>query len=201
MSEASIRFTREHEWVMMRNGIATIGISDFAQNQLGDIVSIELPKVGSTFKQMQAMAIVDSVKASSDIFSPLSGVVSEINENLLEQPELINQSPYESGWMLKIKPSQHSEFDSLMTKEDYDRFVGEESEKKKIKRDEYKISQVNDKANREGDDNNIMNYVPTTKQDEKIMLEKIGVKSIDNLVDSFHPTLSNESSGFASTFD
>ena len=129
MTEATIRFTREHEWVMMRNGIATVGISDFAQNQLGDIVSIELPKVGSTFKQMQAMAIVDSVKASSDIFSPLSGVVSEINENLLEHPELINQSPYESGWMLKIKPSQQSEFDSLMTKEEYDRFVGEEGEK------------------------------------------------------------------------
>jgi glycine cleavage system H protein len=129
MPEATIRFTREHEWVMMRNGIATIGISDFAQNQLGDIVSIELPKVGSTFKQMQAMAIVDSVKASSDIFSPLSGVVSEINENLLEHPELINQSPYESGWMLKIKPSQQSEFDSLMTTEEYDRFVGEEGEK------------------------------------------------------------------------
>ena len=129
MPEPTIRFTREHEWVMMRNGIATVGISDFAQNQLGDIVSIELPKVGSTFKQMQAMAIVDSVKASSDIFSPLTGVVFEINENLLEQPELINQSPYESGWMLKIKPSQQSEFDSLMTKEDYDRFVGEEREK------------------------------------------------------------------------
>lgn len=111
MPEATIRFTREHEWVMMRNGIATLGISDFAQNQLGDIVSIELPKVGSTFKQMQAMAIVDSVKASSDIFSPFSGVVSEINENILEHPELINQSPYESGWMLKIKPAQQSEFD------------------------------------------------------------------------------------------
>jgi glycine cleavage system H protein len=129
MPEATIRFTREHEWVMMRNGIATVGISDFAQNQLGDIVSIELPKVGSTFKQMQAMAIVDSVKASSDIFSPLSGVVFETNENLLEHPELINQSPYESGWMLKIKPSQQSEFDSLMTKEEYDRFVGEERQK------------------------------------------------------------------------
>ena len=129
MPEPTIRFTREHEWVMMRNGIATVGISDFAQNQLGDIVSIELPKVGSTFKVMQAMAIVDSVKASSDIFSPMSGEVSEINENLLEHPELINQSPYESGWMIKIKPSQQSEFDSLMTKEEYDRFVGEEREK------------------------------------------------------------------------
>jgi len=129
MTEATIRFTREHEWVVMRNEIATIGISDFAQNQLGDIVSIELPKIGSTFKQMQAMAIVDSVKASSDIFSPLSGVVSEINENLIEQPELINQSPYESGWILRIKPSQQSEFDSLMTKEEYDIFVGEEAQK------------------------------------------------------------------------
>ncbi|HET7148748.1 MAG TPA: glycine cleavage system protein GcvH [Candidatus Nitrosopolaris sp.] len=131
MPEPAIRFTREHEWVVMRNEIATIGISDFAQNQLGEIVSIELPKVGSTFKVMQAMAIVDSVKASSDIFSPLSGVVSEINENLLEHPELINQSPYESGWILKLKPSQQSELDSLMTKEEYDKFVGEEKEKEK----------------------------------------------------------------------
>jgi glycine cleavage system H protein len=129
MHEPAIRFTREHEWVVMRNGIATIGISDFAQYQLGEIVSIELPKVGSTFKVMQAMAIVDSVKASSDIFSPMSGMVSEINENLLEHPELINQSPYESGWMLKLKPSQQSELDSLMTKEEYDRFVGEERDK------------------------------------------------------------------------
>ena len=129
MPEPTIRFTREHEWVVMRNEIATIGISDFAQDQLGEIVSIELPKVGSTFKVMQAMAIVDSVKASSDIFCPMSGEVSEINENLLEHPELINQSPYESGWMIKIKPSQQPEFDSLMTKEEYDRFVGEERDK------------------------------------------------------------------------
>jgi len=125
MPEAPIRFTKQHEWVVMRNEIATIGISDFAQDQLGDIVSIELPQVGSTFKQLQAMAIVDSVKASSDIFSPLSGVVSEINENLLKHPELINQSPYESGWIVRMKPSQPSEFDNLMTKVEYDKFVGE----------------------------------------------------------------------------
>ncbi|PWU78928.1 MAG: glycine cleavage system protein GcvH [Candidatus Nitrosopolaris wilkensis] len=131
MSEANIRLTREHEWVMMRNGIATIGFSDFAQNQLRDIVSIELPKVGGTFKQMQATAIVDSVKASSDIFSPLNGVVSEINEKLLEHPELINQSPYESGWILKTKSSRRSEFDSLMTMEECDRFVDEEGQKDK----------------------------------------------------------------------
>lgn len=103
MQEA-IKFTKQHEWVVIRNEMATIGISEFAQNQLGDIVSIELPKVGSTFKQTQAMAIVDSVKASSDIYCPLSGEVSEINENLSEHPELINQSPYELGWIAKIKP-------------------------------------------------------------------------------------------------
>ncbi|MDQ6862463.1 MAG: glycine cleavage system protein GcvH [Thermoproteota archaeon] len=128
MQEA-IKFTKQHEWVVIRNGIAIIGISDFAQSQLGDIVSIELPKGGSRFKQTQAMAIVDSVKASSDIFCPLSGEVSEINENLSEHPELINQSPYESGWILKIRPSNPSDFDSLMTKQEYEGFVGEEKDR------------------------------------------------------------------------
>ena len=125
----AIKFTKQHEWVVIRNGIAIIGISDFAQSQLGDIVSIELPKVGSSFKQTQAMAIVDSVKASSDIFCPLSGEVSEVNENLSEHPELINQSPYESGWIVKIRPSNPSDFDSLMTKQEYEGFVGEETER------------------------------------------------------------------------
>ena len=125
----AIKFTKQHEWVVIRNGIAIIGISDFAQSQLGDIVSIELPKVGSRFKQTQAMAIVDSVKASSDIFCPLSGEVSEINENLSEHPELINQSPYESGWIVKIRPSNPSDFDSLMTKQEYEGFVGEEKDR------------------------------------------------------------------------
>ena len=128
MQEA-IKFTKQHEWVVIRDGIAIIGISDFAQSQLGDIVSIELPKVSSSFKQTQAMAIVDSVKASSDIFCPLSGEVSEVNENLSEHPELINQSPYESGWIVKIRPSNPSDFDSLMTKQEYEGFVGEETDR------------------------------------------------------------------------
>lgn len=128
MHEA-VKFTKQHEWVVIRNGIAIIGISDFAQSQLGDIVSIELPKVGSTFRQKQVMAIVDSVKASSDIFCPLSGEVSEVNENLYEHPELINQSPYELAWIAKIKPAQELEFDRLLTKEEYNRFVGEEKDR------------------------------------------------------------------------
>ncbi|MGH9982139.1 MAG: glycine cleavage system protein H, partial [Nitrososphaeraceae archaeon] len=82
----NIRFTKEHEWIVIKEGIAIIGISDFAQRQLGDIVSIELPKVGSIFKRMQSMAIIDSVKASSDIYCVMSGEIVEVNEELLEHP-------------------------------------------------------------------------------------------------------------------
>lgn len=102
-----------------------IGISDFAQEQLGDIVSVELPKVGSKFRQMQPMAIVDSVKASSDIYSPLSGEVVQVNDELSEHPEWINESPYELGWIIKIKPSNMEELDDLMSAGQYSEFVGE----------------------------------------------------------------------------
>ena len=121
-----VKFTKEHEWVKMTNeGRATIGISDFAQQQLGDIVSVELPKVGSNFRRMQTMAIVDSVKASSDIYSPLSGEVMQVNVELSEHPEWINQSPYDLGWMVKLKPSDIEEVEKLMTPDQYREFIGE----------------------------------------------------------------------------
>ena len=121
-----VKFTKEHEWVKMTNeGQATIGISDFAQQQLGDIVSVELPKVGSNFRRMQTMAIVDSVKASSDIYSPLSGEVIQVNVELTEHPEWINQSPYELGWMVKLNPLDIEELDKLMTPDQYREFIGE----------------------------------------------------------------------------
>jgi glycine cleavage system H protein len=122
---SELKFTNEHEWIKTEDGTAIIGISDFAQEQLGDIVSIELPKNGSFFKQGQTMAIVDSVKASSDIYAPISGEIIEINEGLIEKPEIINQSPYDFGWIVKIKPSKMEEFEGLMTKEKYDRYIGE----------------------------------------------------------------------------
>jgi glycine cleavage system H protein len=129
MIDKDKRFTKEHEWIIIKEGgLAVIGISDFAQRQLGDIVSIELPKVGSIFRQMQAMAIIDSVKASSDIYCALSGEVVEINEELLEHPEWINQSPYDLGWIVKMKPSNMEEFNSLMTNEQYNKFIGEMEE-------------------------------------------------------------------------
>jgi glycine cleavage system H protein len=122
---SELKFTKEHEWIKIKDGVAIIGISDFAQEQLGDIVSIELPKAGGVFRQGQTMAIVDSVKASSDIYAPISGEIIEVNEGLIEKPETINQSPYDSGWIAKIKPSNVEEFETLMTKEKYDRYIGE----------------------------------------------------------------------------
>jgi len=121
------RFTKEHEWVE-KNDLFIVGITDFAQDQLGDVVSIELPEIGSIFKQNDAMAIIDSVKASSDIFCPLDGEIVEVNEKLLEHPELINRSPYDEGWIVKMKVSNPEQFDSLLEKEQYDKLVGESKE-------------------------------------------------------------------------
>ncbi|RZD38239.1 MAG: glycine cleavage system protein H [Thaumarchaeota archaeon] len=128
MSMEDRKFTKEHEWVEKVDQIIIIGITEFAQDQLGDIVSIELPKVGSSFKQNDAMAIIDSVKASSDIYSPVDGEITETNEKLLEQPELINQSPNEEGWILKMKPNNPEQLDSLLSKEQYNNLVGQSKE-------------------------------------------------------------------------
>lgn len=127
--ENEIRYSKEHEWLVIKEGVAVMGISDFAQKQLGDIVSVELPKVGSAFKQRQPMAIVDSIKASSDIYSAITGEVIEVNEQLVERPELINQSPQDQGWIVKIKPSNLEELKVLMSKDEYDSFIGEAEDK------------------------------------------------------------------------
>jgi glycine cleavage system H protein len=130
MSGTQIRFTREHEWVKLIEGeggnviMAVIGISDFAQEQLGDIVSVELPKKGTKAAQKEAIAIIDSVKASSDIYSPLSGEVIEINDEILDHPELINQSPYDLGWILRLKPDNLAiEIENMMTQQEYEEFI------------------------------------------------------------------------------
>jgi glycine cleavage system H protein len=131
MPSSQLRFTREHEWVKLVEEVAEgipplaiVGISNFAQEQLGDIVSVELPKKGTKAARMEAIAIIDSVKASSDIYSPLTGEVIETNEELLERPELINQSPYDLGWVVKIKPDNLSaEINEMMSPEEYDEFI------------------------------------------------------------------------------
>jgi len=113
-------YTEEHEWVLVENGIATIGITDYAQGELGDIVFIELPSAGDEVKQMEPFGTIEAVKAVSDLFSPVNGEISEVNELLQDQPELINQEPYDKGWMIKVKLSEPSEIDSLLKASDYE---------------------------------------------------------------------------------
>ena len=115
-----IRYLASHEWGRIDDeGILTVGISDHAQDLLGDIVFVELPDIGKTLEAEEESAIVESVKAASDVYSPLSGEVIEVNEKLLDEPEIVNGSPYEEGWFFKIRLDDGSEFENLMTEEEY----------------------------------------------------------------------------------
>jgi len=118
-------YTEEHEWVLIddTSNIATIGITDYAQSELGDIVFIELPNQNDEVKQMEAFGTIEAVKAVSDLFSPVSGVVTEVNTILQDQPELINQDPYDKGWMIKVRLSDISELNSLMSPDDYKKHI------------------------------------------------------------------------------
>ncbi len=118
-------FTKDHEWVKIERDKATIGITDFAQKQLGDIVSIELPNVGDSFEKGGALAIVDSMKASSDVYAPVSGEILEVNSELLNNPQWINEDPYGKGWIAKIRIKDTHETKSLMNEEQYLKHVGE----------------------------------------------------------------------------
>jgi glycine cleavage system H protein len=115
-----LKFLSSHEWARVESdGTITIGISDYAQDLLGDIVFVELPEVGQFVDAGNDTAIVESVKAASDIYSPLSGEVIEVNSLLEDQPEIINSSPYENGWFFKLTPSDLGELDNLLSPEDY----------------------------------------------------------------------------------
>ena len=115
-----IRYLASHEWGRIdEEGILTVGISNHAQDLLGDIVFVELPDIGKTLEAEEESAIVESVKAASDVYSPLSGEVIEVNEKLLDEPEIVNGSPYEEGWFFKIRLDDGSEFENLMTEEEY----------------------------------------------------------------------------------
>ena len=115
-----LKFLSSHEWARIESdGTVTIGISDHAQDLLGDIVFVELPEIGQTLDAESDAAIVESVKAASDVYSPISGEVKEVNSLLEDQPEIINSSPYEDGWFYKISPSDLGELDNLLSPEDY----------------------------------------------------------------------------------
>lgn len=114
-----MRYTKENEWVEVKDGVAAMGITTHAQEQLGDVVSVELPAKGRQVKQGESIAMVDSMKASSDVYAPLSGEVTEANEALNSSPQLVNESPQDKGWFVKIRPSDLKELDKLMTEEEY----------------------------------------------------------------------------------
>ena len=117
----NLKFLKSHEWARVEeDGTVTVGISDHAQELLGDIVFVELPEVGKEISQSSDIAIVESVKAASDVYSPLTGEVTEINETLNDNPEIINSSPYEDGWFFKIKPQDISEMEKLLDADAYE---------------------------------------------------------------------------------
>jgi glycine cleavage system H protein len=118
-----LRYTKEHEWARVEGDRARVGITAFAQEQLGDVVFVELPKVGATVTSMKTFGVVESVKAVSDLFAPLTGEVVEVNAELGKKPELVNSDPYGQGWMLVIKLAKPAEAGELMTAEAYRRFV------------------------------------------------------------------------------
>jgi glycine cleavage system H protein len=120
---ADLRYTREHEWAKIEGKRARVGITHFAQDQLGDVVFIELPKVGAKVTQMKAFGVVESVKAVSDLFAPLSGVVVEVNQELTQQPERVNRDPYGTGWLVVVELSSPAEAEKLMTVQQYEEFL------------------------------------------------------------------------------
>jgi len=126
MYPENYRYTKEHEWVLVEGGTGTVGITDHAQEELGDIVYVDLPKVGAAIEQGKSLGSVESVKAVSDIYSPVSGEVAEINSTLADKPESLNSDPHGAAWLVKLKLRNPAEAQSLMTAAEYQAYIGAE---------------------------------------------------------------------------
>lgn len=120
------KYTRTHEWVLVEDDVATIGITDYAQNELGDITYVELPDVGDALGKSESFGIVESVKAASDIYMPVSGEVTDANKDTEDAPELLNSSPYEAAWLIKVKINDASELEDLLDPDSYEKLLEEE---------------------------------------------------------------------------
>ena len=123
-----LKYSREHEWVLVEDNIATVGITDFAQEQLGEVVFVELPAVGDKVTKDEAFGVVESVKAVSDIYAPVSGTVLETNDDLPDSPEMINEDPYGDGWVVKIEITDPTDLDDLLDAVAYQQYVEEQQE-------------------------------------------------------------------------
>ena len=122
---SDVRYTNEHEWARLENGVVTVGITSYATEQLGDVVFVELPAVGRKLEAAKPFGVVEAVKTVSDLFSPVSGEVVEVNATLTDNPALVNQSPFGEGWMMKVRVSDPDEVQRLMSSDDYERFLEE----------------------------------------------------------------------------
>ncbi|MCL2427945.1 MAG: glycine cleavage system protein GcvH [Alphaproteobacteria bacterium] len=122
--DAEIRYTRDHEWVRLDGDVATVGITDHAQEQLGDVVFVELPETGREVEANEACAVVESVKAASDVYAPLSGTVSETNQAIVDDPALVNRDAAGAGWFFRLQATPREAFDELMDEEAYEAYLG-----------------------------------------------------------------------------
>jgi len=122
-----LKYTKEHEWARQKGGRVLVGITDFAQDQLGDVVYVELPAVGDEVKKGESFGVVESTKAVSELFAPISGKVVEVNDPLVEAPEAVNEDPYEEGWMIAIEPADPKELAELLDVKAYAAFVAEQA--------------------------------------------------------------------------
>ena len=127
MYPKELMYDKEHEWVSVDGDVATIGISDFAQDQLGEVVYVDLPSVGDEIVAGENFGEIESVKSVSELFTPLSGEIIEVNDALDDAPETVNEDPYGTGWMIKVKMGDPSQVDSLMSADEYEAFVAEEA--------------------------------------------------------------------------
>ena len=125
MARANLRYTKDHEWVKVDGDVATIGVTDFAANQLGDVVFVDLPAAGKVVEQFATFGVVESVKAVSDLYAPLSGEVVEVNPELAGNPELVNSDPFGGGWMIKVRVSDAGQVDGLLDADAYDRLTAD----------------------------------------------------------------------------
>jgi len=121
-----LKYTKEHEWIKIENDVGTVGITDFAQNALTDIVFVELPEKGKIVEQLKTAATIESVKSVSDVYAPVSGEVVKVNEELKDHPELINNDPYGKGWIFKVRIADKNELNSLMSSKEYAKMTKEE---------------------------------------------------------------------------
>ena len=125
MVPADLRYTKDHEWVRLDGDTATIGVTDFAAKQLGDVVFVDLPAVGKSVEQFATFGVVESVKAVSDLYAPLSGEVVEVNEELRSNPEFVNGEPFEGGWMIKVRVADAGQFEGLLDAAGYEQLTAE----------------------------------------------------------------------------